>query len=51
VLMPLSAVLTMVISVIQGTDVLTIHLIAGAGIILLSSILSALGDLADSKGK
>lgn len=49
VMMPLSAVITMAISVLQGTDVLTINLVVGAGMILLATILSALGSVAGQR--
>jgi len=42
--MPISAVITMVLSVLLGTDVLSINLVAGAAIILFSLILSGIGE-------
>lgn len=49
IVMPMSAVITMAESVLLGTDVLTLQLVTGAGMILLAVILSALGDLKEQK--
>ena len=47
--MPLSAVVTMVASVAAGTDTPSVALIAGAGIIVASLILSAIGEILQDK--
>ena len=47
--MPLSAVVTMVASIAAGTDTLSVHLIVGAGIIVASLILSAIGEILEDK--
>ena len=43
VAMPLSAVITMILSVLVGTDSLTMNLLIGAGMILAASVLSGIG--------
>ena len=47
--MPLSAVVTMIMSVIAGTDTLSVQLVAGACIIVAALILSAFGEIAETK--
>lgn len=47
--MPLSSLITMVVSVLMGTDVLSLHFVLGAVIILLAAALSGVGDMLSQK--
>ena len=49
VLMPFSSVVTGVLAVCIGKDVFTLHLLLGGLVILLSSILSSVADIKESK--
>ncbi len=50
-IMPLSALVTMVVSVLVGKDTLTVHLVVGAALILGAAILSGVGDILAGKKK